>query len=56
LQLNVLNQKVKDKGKFLIGVQSVTCDKEINIIDRSAIAWSDSGRHTHNNPFGVRVE
>jgi len=45
----------KDKGEFVIGVQSLTCDKEKKIIERSAIAWSDKKRYTQNNPFGVRV-
>ncbi|MGB5748632.1 MAG: hypothetical protein WBM69_16750 [Desulfobacterales bacterium] len=44
----------KDKGHFVIGVQSLICDKDKKIKERSLIAWSDKKIYTHNNPFGVR--
>ncbi len=49
--------ELKTPGDFFIGVQSVTCDvrnENIEILQHSAIAWSDNKIYTHNNPFGVR--
>jgi len=47
--------RFNDKGKFVIGVQSVLSDEENKIKERSGIAWSDNKIYTNNNPFGVRV-
>ena len=44
----------KDKGKFVIGVQSVLFDEEKQIKERSSIAWSDYEISTNSNPFAVR--
>ena len=47
--------QLKDKGQFIIGVQSMLYDKEEKIRARSAIAWSDNKKYTNNNPFVVQV-
>jgi hypothetical protein len=45
----------KGTGQFVIGVQSLTWDKDKEIKERSAIAWSDKKKYSNNNPFGVRA-
>ena len=46
--------RFKDKGQFVIGVQSVLIDEENQIKARSTIAWSDYEIYTNSNPFAVR--
>jgi hypothetical protein len=48
--------RIKDKGKFLVGVQSVLYVDDKTIYGHSIISWSDSKIATQNNPFGVRVK
>jgi hypothetical protein len=48
--------RIKDKGNFLVGVQSVFFVDEKIIERNSIISWSDSKIATQNNPFGVRVK
>ncbi len=49
--------RFKDKGSFLIGVQSVLYNNEKKTVKmRSGISWSDSKIGTKNNLFGVRIK
>jgi len=49
--------RFKDKGSFLVGVQSVLYNNEKKTVGmRSVISWSDSKNATKNNPFGVRIK
>ena len=47
--------RFKDKGQFVIGVQSVLYDEQEKIKEYSAIAWSYDNRRTNNNPFVIQV-
>ena len=46
---------LKNKGRFLVGVQSVLF-AEGKIITKSKISWSDSKIATQKNPFGVQIK
>lgn len=46
--------RFKEKGQFVIGVQSVLFDEEKQIKEHSAIAWSDYKIYTNSNPFAVQ--